>query len=80
MNSLLENANTDIYVTGSNSKLMSGEISTYLNGHGSVRALMNENGKVTDKYILITFGFYYYGCKRWWWSYRLEIVANKTNA
>ena len=28
VNSLLENANTDIYVTGSNSKLMSGEIST----------------------------------------------------
>ena len=27
VNSLLENANTDIYVTGSNSKLMSGEIS-----------------------------------------------------
>ncbi len=32
VNSLLENANTDIYVTGSNSKLMSGEISTYLTG------------------------------------------------
>ena len=32
INSLLENANTDIYVTGSNSKLMSGEISTYLTG------------------------------------------------
>ena len=32
VNSLLENANTDIYVTGSNSKLMSGEISTYLSG------------------------------------------------
>lgn len=30
INSLLENYNTDIYVTGSNSKLMSGEISTYL--------------------------------------------------
>ena len=30
--SLLEDANTDIYVTGSNSKLMSGEISTYLTG------------------------------------------------
>ena len=29
---LLEDANTDIYVTGSNSKLMSGEISTYLTG------------------------------------------------
>lgn len=32
VNSLLENADTDIYVTGSNSKLMSGEISTYLTG------------------------------------------------
>lgn len=32
VNSLLENRNTDIYVTGSNSKLMSGEISTYLTG------------------------------------------------
>lgn len=32
VNSLLENANTDIYVTGSNSKLMSSEISTYLTG------------------------------------------------
>lgn len=32
VNSLLEDANTDIYVTGSNSKLMSSEISTYLSG------------------------------------------------
>lgn len=32
VNSLLENVDTDIYVTGSNSKLMSGEISTYLTG------------------------------------------------
>ena len=32
VNSLLENADTDIYVTGSNSKLMSCEISTYLTG------------------------------------------------
>lgn len=32
VNSLLEEANTDIYVTGSNSRLMSGEISTYLTG------------------------------------------------
>lgn len=32
VNSLLEEFNTDIYVTGSNSKLMSGEISTYLTG------------------------------------------------
>lgn len=32
VNSLLENANTDIYVTGSNSKLMSSELSTYLTG------------------------------------------------
>ena len=32
VNSLLENTNSDIYVTGSNSKLMSGEISTYLTG------------------------------------------------
>lgn len=32
INSLLENANTDIYVTGSNSKLMAGKISTYLTG------------------------------------------------
>ncbi|MEG0354362.1 MAG: ATP-binding protein [Lachnospiraceae bacterium] len=32
VNSLLEDANTDIYVMGSNSKLMSGEISTYLTG------------------------------------------------
>ena len=32
VNSLLENANTDIYVTGSNSKLMSSEISSYLTG------------------------------------------------
>lgn len=32
VNSLLENANRDIYVTGSNSKLMSSEISTYLTG------------------------------------------------
>lgn len=28
----MEDSNTDIYVTGSNSKLMSGEISTYLTG------------------------------------------------
>lgn len=32
VNSLLENTDTDIYATGSNSKLMSGEISTYLTG------------------------------------------------
>ena len=32
VNSLLENDNTDIYVTGSNSRLMSSEISTYLTG------------------------------------------------
>ena len=32
VNTLLENENTDIYVTGSNSKLMSSEISTYLSG------------------------------------------------
>lgn len=32
VNSLLENTDTDIYVTGSNSRLMSGEISTYLTG------------------------------------------------
>lgn len=32
VNSFLENANTDIYVTGSNSKLMASEISTYLSG------------------------------------------------
>lgn len=32
VNSLLENTDTDIYVTGSNSKLMAGEISTYLTG------------------------------------------------
>ena len=32
INSLLEDANTDIYVTGSNSKLLSGEISGYLTG------------------------------------------------
>lgn len=32
INSLYEDANTDIYVTDSNSKLMSSEISTYLSG------------------------------------------------
>lgn len=32
VNSLLENTNADIYVTGSNSKLMASEISTYLTG------------------------------------------------
>lgn len=32
VNSLLENADVDIYVTGSNSKLMAGELSTYLSG------------------------------------------------
>lgn len=32
VNTMLEDFNTDIYVTGSNSKLMSGEISTYLTG------------------------------------------------
>lgn len=32
VNSLLENDNTDIYVTGSNSRMMSSEISTYLTG------------------------------------------------
>ena len=32
INSLLEDANTDIYVTGSNSRLLSGEISDYLTG------------------------------------------------
>ncbi len=32
VNTLLENGDTDIYVTGSNSKLMSSEISTYLTG------------------------------------------------
>lgn len=32
VNTLLEEFDTDIYVTGSNSKLMSGEISTYLTG------------------------------------------------
>ena len=32
VNNLLESADTDIYVTGSNSRLMAGEISTYLTG------------------------------------------------
>ncbi|MCD8116425.1 MAG: ATP-binding protein [Oscillospiraceae bacterium] len=32
VNSLLEDGSTDIYVTGSNSRLMAGEISTYLTG------------------------------------------------
>lgn len=32
VNNLLEDENVDIYVTGSNSKLMSGEIETYLSG------------------------------------------------
>lgn len=32
INTILENYNTDIYVTGSNSRLMSSEISTYLTG------------------------------------------------
>ena len=32
INDLLENSDVDIYVTGSNSKLMSSEISTYLTG------------------------------------------------
>lgn len=32
VNSLLEDADTDIYVTGSHSRLMSSEISTYLSG------------------------------------------------
>ena len=32
VNSLLESGNTDIYVTGSNSKLMASEIETYLSG------------------------------------------------
>ena len=32
VNSLLEDCDTDIYITGSNSRLMSGEISTYLTG------------------------------------------------
>lgn len=32
VNALLENSSTDIYITGSNSKLLSGEISTYLSG------------------------------------------------
>ena len=32
VNSILENGKADIYVTGSNSKLMSSEISTYLTG------------------------------------------------
>lgn len=32
VNSLLEDANTDTYVTGSNSKLMASEISTFLTG------------------------------------------------
>lgn len=32
INSILENCNVDIYVTGSNSKLMSAELSTYLTG------------------------------------------------
>lgn len=32
VNNLLEEGNTDIYITGSNSKLMSSEISTYLTG------------------------------------------------
>lgn len=32
VNSLLEDADTDIYVTGSNARLMPSEISTYLSG------------------------------------------------
>lgn len=32
VNSLLEDADTDIYVTGANSRLMSSEISTYISG------------------------------------------------
>lgn len=32
VNSLFENCDVDIYITGSNSKLLSGEISTYLSG------------------------------------------------
>lgn len=35
VNSLLEDFNTDIYVTGSNSRLMSSEISTYLTGRAT---------------------------------------------
>ena len=37
VNSLLENTDADIYVTGSNSKLMSSEISTYLTGRYSIQ-------------------------------------------
>lgn len=32
VNNLLEDADTDIYVTGSNARLMSSEISTYISG------------------------------------------------
>ena len=40
VNSLLESADADIYVTGSNSKLMSSEISTYLTGHSCLYAVV----------------------------------------
>ncbi|MEG2427332.1 MAG: ATP-binding protein, partial [Clostridium sp.] len=62
VNSLLEDANTDIYVTGSNSKLMSGEISTYLTGRYisiPVYTLsfaeyleFKKNGKLSEKELL----------------------------
>lgn len=66
VNNLLENFNVDIYVTGSNSKLMSSEISTYLSGRYvlipvytlSFREYLNFKGKgekeakkVFDEYL-----------------------------
>ena len=49
VNSLLENANTDIYVTGSNSKLMSSELSTYLTGrYISIPVYMLSFGEYLD--------------------------------
>ena len=51
VNSLLENADTDIYVTGSNSKLISSEISTYLTG----RYIVENVGKTFSANAIVKF-------------------------
>lgn len=61
INSLLEENNSDIYITGSNSKLMSSEISTYLTGRYvsipvytlSYKEIYNSSNNLFDKKSLL---------------------------
>ena len=69
LNDLLENDDVDIYVTGSNSKLMSGEISTYLTGRYvsisaytlSLKEYLTFKGKDTSEAVNVIDEYIRYG-------------------